>query len=92
METLCQDLRVRIKPVKTVEKDSEGSLFQAEGRVGIEPHSGVAELGAWPVVQQDWAALYVAWGGGTSALPTRSVLNQALAQGSSMYPAKCSFL
>ena len=53
---------VRIKPVKTLEKDSEGSLFQAEGRVGIKPHSGVAELGAWPLVQQDWTVLSLAWG------------------------------
>ena len=53
---------VRIKPVKTLEKDSEGSLFQADGRVGIKPHSGVAELGARPLVQQDWTALSLAWG------------------------------
>ena len=53
---------VRIKPVKTLEKDSEGSLFQAEGRVGIKPHSGVAELGAWPVVQQVWTVFNLAWG------------------------------
>lgn len=54
--------RVRIEPVKTLEKDSEGSLFQAEGRVGIKPHSGAAELGARPVVQQDRTGLSLAWG------------------------------
>ena len=30
--------------------------------MGIKPHSGVAELGAWPVAQQDWTVLCLAWG------------------------------